>query len=335
MAARATGNEVVRWPLLSLGLPLLPLVVLLLSSLVPPQRQMLSLISDLPTTSRPFQLDGGWIGSPRIDLRAELPKDTTVVFQAELLGPGEEVLLDLSKEGWRETGTWREGGESGTYDERDAAVDLTLRPRNSGPHRLRLTLEELLDRSGRPLVAPLRVWMTVRNHSVDAPLLLFTTAVSGLMVMILWRSVYDDCRRRVVRRVEDSEAATRLWAGGDGLLRLQLVARYEGITDHGTSIAERQVRLKVEISDGHGRPRLRWSQEVPLRRHSSEGDVWWMVNRRLHVRLPDPDSYRIRATLPEHLAQGSVEVEWLTMTVADGTVQPWPVEALALQPAGA
>mgnify|MGYP000125562210 CR=1 FL=1 len=29
-------------------------------------------------------------------------------------------MLQLSKEGWRERGTWREDGESGTYDEQDA-----------------------------------------------------------------------------------------------------------------------------------------------------------------------------------------------------------------------
>jgi hypothetical protein len=63
--------------------------------------------------------------------------------------------------------------------------------------------------------------------------------------------------------------------------------------------------------------------------------VWWTVSQRLHLHLPEPDSYRIRAVLPEHFDGGRIEVEWLRLTVADGTVQPWSVDALPLRPAGA
>jgi PAS domain S-box-containing protein len=50
-----------------------------------------------------------------------------------------------------------EGGESGTWEERDDQADLALRPPESGSYRLRLTPEELLDSAGQPLQTPIVV----------------------------------------------------------------------------------------------------------------------------------------------------------------------------------
>lgn len=126
-------SEVVRWPLWCWLLPALPLAILLASALAPVQRQRLPLLPGESQTSQPFRLESGWIGSPRIDLSSPIPADSTMVLEVELLDSEGSVVLALNKEGWRETGVWREDGETGTYDESDTAVPLSLRPPDLAP----------------------------------------------------------------------------------------------------------------------------------------------------------------------------------------------------------
>ena len=344
-----TRSEVVRWPLGCWLLPALPLVVLLASTLAPIQRQRLPLLPGESQTSRPFRLKSGWIGSPAIDLSTTIPADSSMVLEVELLDAGGRVVLALSKEGWRETGVWREDGESGTYDESDTAVPLRLRPPRSGSYRLRLSLEELLDKAGQPLSTPLTVQARVRNHSVDAPLLLFTSLVSALMVAVHRRAVYGHCRSRVIRRVDDDEASVRCPAGGEGLLRVRLRARYEPVSDPvaepvaesgaepvaepGAALASvPMARFGLRISDGMGRGRVELTRGLPLRRHKDEDDIWWTVDETLRFRLSQPDSYRFGVSLSDRIAGGGIALEWLELSLEDGIVEPWPAPVLEPRP---
>ncbi|MFS6827413.1 hypothetical protein [Cyanobium sp. ATX-6F1] len=216
MAPPVQRFAVVRWPLLAALLPLLPLLVLLLTLLLPRERQMLSLVGDGPVESQPFHLQDGWLGSPRLDLRAELPPNSSLLLDVDLLDAAGQPVLQLSKEGWRELGTWSEEGESGTYDEQDDALTLNLRPRVGGSYRLRLQNQDLLGVAGVPLSDPLLIRLSVENHSVDRPLLLITALVAAVLVVMLWRAVYGDCRLRFHRRFDEATGSERLILGGRG-----------------------------------------------------------------------------------------------------------------------
>lgn len=52
------------WPMASLLLPLLPLLVLLLSALEGPRRLVMVVPEGQRVLSAPFELQDGWLGSP-------------------------------------------------------------------------------------------------------------------------------------------------------------------------------------------------------------------------------------------------------------------------------
>ncbi|MCP9927509.1 hypothetical protein [Cyanobium sp. CH-040] len=330
------GAEVVRWPQLALLLPLAPLLVLLAAVSVPRQRQLVVLEGEQPASSRPFRLHDGWLGSPEIRLRAELPPNTAMALAVDLLDPAGQTVLQFDQEGWREQGIWQEDGESGRYDESDAELRLQLRPRQGGDHTLRLALEEFTDAAGRPLPASLRVALVVDNHSVDGGLLLITAAVTAVLVRLLWVAVYGDCRQRRRLRVDDDGAALRLELGGAGLVRVQVLARYEepDLPPVRPQPAPRQVELELAVSDAWGAVLLRERLEVPLRHYSNDGDHWWVVNTSRYLRLSEPASLRLRASLPDPLAGGAVELEWIQLLVEDGVVTAWPVAVTPLRSPG-
>ncbi|MGB5134765.1 MAG: hypothetical protein WBN89_06280 [Prochlorococcaceae cyanobacterium] len=330
------GAEVVRWPQVALLLPLAPLLVLLAAVSVPRQRQLLVLEGEQPTLSRPFRLQDGWLGSPEIRLRAELPPNTAMALAVDLIDPAGQTVLQFDQEGWREQGIWQEDGESGRYDESDAELRLQLRPRQGGDHTLQLSLEEFTDSAGRPLPPPLRVALVVDNHSVDVGLLVLTSAVTAVLVRLLWVAVYGDCRQRRRLRVDDDVAALRLELGGDGLVRVRVLARYEepDVPPSRPAPPPRQVDLELAVSDAWGTVLLRERLEAHLRRFSNDDDHWWLVSASRYLRLSEPASVRLRVSLPDPLAGGAVELEWIDLLVEDGVVTAWPVAVTPLRSPG-
>jgi hypothetical protein len=324
------------WPLASLLLPLLPLLVLAVSALEWPRRLVMVVPEGQRVLSAPFELFDGWLGSPRLALTAEIPPNSTVELDVALLDGSGRTVLSLSKDGWRASGTWAEEGESGTWEEGDAALALALRPEQSGRFQLAVQLQDLLDDAGRPLPQPVVVRGSVRNHSVDARLLLFTTVVTLATALLLLIACYGVARGRWVRRSGDGIAAIRCDAGGPGLVRVQMVARWELPHDKAPlGQPPANAALELRVCDALGRPRLRHRQTVAVAHRSSDGDHWLSAHHVIHLRLPEPGSHRFRVQLPETFrADGDHwEIEWLRLTVEDGLRTARPVPVLSLDAA--
>ncbi len=318
------------WPLASLLLPLLPLLVLAVSALEWPRRLVMVVPEGQRVLSAPFELRDGWLGSPRLSLTAEIPPNSSVELDVALLDAGGRTVLSLTKDGWRASGTWAEEGESGTWEEGDAGLALAMRPEQSGRFQLAVQLQDLLDEAGRPLPHPVVVRGSVRNHSVDAPLLLFTTVVTLATALLLLMASYGVARGRWVRRSDDAGAAIRCEAGGPGLVRVGVVARWE-LPDDKAPLGQppSTAVLELRVCDAVGHPRLRHRQTVAVAHRSSDGDHWLSARHVIHLRLPEPGSHRVSVQLPETFrADGDQwEIEWLRLTVEDGmrTARPVPV----------
>jgi hypothetical protein len=334
--SRASAAEVVRWPCLAPLLPIVPLLPLALSALEAPQRQALLLLDATPVVTRPFRLDSSWLGSPRLDLTTDLPANSSAVVLVDLLNAEGRPVLSLSKDAWRERETWTEDGVSGTEESADVEVPLDLRPERAGTFRLRVALEDGRDAAGQPLTTPLRASLRVRNHSLDVPLILATAATGGLMAPLLWASVYGDCRRWWRLRGTDGAMDRRLVVGGTGLLRLRARARYAPRA--GPMGRLNPVPLRLRIEDRIGRPRLDTTWTAPLRpRQSRDGDSCAERLQLLLLRMGERDSLRFRIEVPESLANGAGELEWLELVVEDGVVvrDAWKVSELTPRPAEA
>ena len=321
------------WPLASLLLPLLPLLVLLLSALEGQRRLVMVVPEGQRVLSAPFELQDGWLGSPRLELTAEIPPNSSIELDVSLLDGTGRTVLNLTKDGWRASGTWAEEGESGTWEEADAALALAMRPGQSGRFQLAVRLQDLLDEAGQPLPNPVVVRGSIRNHSLDAPLLLFTAALSLAVVQVLLLTCYGVSRGRWVRRSQQADAAIRCEAGGPGLLRVGVVARWElPHDDPPLGQPPDPAALELRVSDALGQARLKHREMVVVAHHSNDGDHWLSVRHTLHLRLPERGSYRFRVKVPEEfrLDGDAWEMEWLQLTVEDGLMTAWPVAVLPL-----
>ncbi len=321
--SRASGAEVVRWPWLAPLLPIPPLLLAALSALEVPHRQTLLLLDQRPVVSRPFRLETSWRGSPRLELTTAVPPNSSALVRVDLLNAEGRPVLSLRKDAWRERQTWVEEGVSGTEEEADVEVPLDLKPARGGTFRLRVAREGGLDAAGTPLNMPLRANLTVRNHSLDGPLIGATTAVGGLMAALLWMSVYGDCRAWRRTRVADDILDWRLVAGGAGLLRLRLRAGHHHPGAAGAGVPPASLPLRLRIDDRGGRRRLDTTLRPPLiQRHSRDGDPCWESRQECLLRVGEPDSLRLRIDAPGPPPNGTVELEWLELVVEDGVVVP-------------
>ncbi len=321
------------WPLASLILPFVPLLVLLLSALEGPRRLVMVVPEGQRVLSAPFVLEDGWLGSPRLVLAAEIPPNSSIELDVALLDGTGRTVLDLTKDGWRASGTWAEGGESGTWQEDDAGLELALRPGRSGRYQLAVQVQDLLDGAGRPLPQPVVLRGSVRNHSVDAPLLLFTALLTLAVVLVVLQACYGMGRGRWVRRSQEATAAIRCEAGGPGLLRVGVLARWElPHDDPPLGPPPGPAALDLRVSDAHGRTLLQHRQMVVVAHRSNDGDHWLAVRHSLHLRLAERGSYRFFVQLPEAFrGDGDAwEIEGLQLTVEDGRMAAWPVTVLPL-----
>jgi hypothetical protein len=321
------------WPLASLVLPLLPLLVLLLSALDGPRRLLMVVPEGQRVLSVPFVLEDGWLGSPRLELTAEIPPNSSIALDMALLDASGRTVLDLTKDGWRASGIWAEEGETGTWQEDDASLALVLRPGRSGRFQLAVQVQDLLDEAGQPLPNPVVVRGSVRNHSVEAPLLLFTAVLSLAVVQALLLACYGISRGRWVQRSQEASAAIRCEAGGPGLVRLGVVARWElPHDDPPLGAPPDPAPLELRVSDAQGRPLRQHRERVAVAHRSNDGDHWLSVRLTLHLRLPEHGSYRFRVALPEafRVDGDAWEIEWLQLTVEDGRMTAWPVSVLPL-----
>lgn len=316
-ASALRPGETLFWPWALWLLPLVPLAILLLSALLPQQRIVFMPVGEGTLLSEPFRLDAGPLGSPFLAVEARIPPDTNVGYQLELLDPAGQVVLDLSREGWRETGTWSEDGESGTYDESETGVPLLLRPSADGLHRLRLRLQELSGSDGRPRTDPVAFEARLAPHRVNAPLLALTSAVGLVSSGCAWLALYGPIRRRHRLRSEEPRLGLRADLG-PGLVRLTLRARYE--PDGGGLPA--QVTLCLRIRDGMGRTRLRREQPLTLRHSSVNGNDVLTGQLVLHLRLPERCSLGLQVDVPQGVGAYADALAQLALTVEDGVRIP-------------
>lgn len=321
-----------RWPLLAWLLPLLPFTLLIGSRLQPERRLALVLQPGVAMTSEAFQLEGGRWGAPRLNLQVQLPANSSASYDVDLLDGRKRPLLELSKEAWREVTAWKEEGESGIEDISDTTLHLELKPRDSGPFQLRVELQDLLDGAGRPLPQPLMAVLRVRNHVLDTPLLLLTAVVTTGLVSLAMRAFSDQGRQRIRVRRDDRHLDCRMVMGGSGLVRMEVRGRYEGGLS--SQVLQGDPELDLLICDAQGRRIQRHRLPMTASRRSRDGNHWWTLETRVHLRFTDSDSRRLRVVLPYQLQGTQAMLEWGEISVLDGcrVLVPQPVLPVVSQP---
>jgi len=226
-----------------------------------------------------------------------------------------DVLLELVKEAWRESGTWHEGSEAGTYDESDQYLSWTARLGQAEKLHVEVAILDMGDATAdepgtvldsfpphdpqKPPDVPVTV--IVRRRTVDGTLFLLAVLLSGgLAILAYYRSGHGGIPVVVEQRAEGVVHAPLAWMGGSW--RLVTVAVSGAYDEHGPESVEMNVRFK----DASGR-------EI---HHASQGTSTWYLSadhghRRfwihLHFELPR-GQYQVTVRAHPHQGMDSMKV---------------------------
>lgn len=69
-----------------------------------------------------------------------VPLNRSGTVGASLMDADENYVFEVEDSYWHQRGTWREGGESGTWDEQNAVTEFDFRPPSTGEYELRVDL---------------------------------------------------------------------------------------------------------------------------------------------------------------------------------------------------
>jgi hypothetical protein len=160
------------------------------------------------------------IGALRIDVKAILPSNTWVTYQIELLDPQGERLAAARKEAWRESGIWREDGESGTWSESDVlgGLDVRLGKEQQEDVTIAISVEEHGTKAGRLLEDPVPFQVIVEKGVIDTRYLiagLFGTSAFSLLSLLSFRNTGKPAIRK---QINDSDVGARAILGGHNSL---------------------------------------------------------------------------------------------------------------------
>ena len=322
------------WPLLSLLIPLLPLLGTPVQRTQAVQQSLMLATTGEVLLSDPFVLKRTDFGATHLNVSVGLPINSALSLSIELLDSSNKVMLAFDKEGWREVGTWYEDGESGSYDESDNRFMVAFKPNDSGIYRLRFIVDGLEDSAGRPLSASLPLRVSVADQQFNNGLLFWTFLTSTALVLLFLNSMYCQGRRRYGGRVDDLLEASGLTRMNyePGVLMLKLNGRYEVIDGIATSEYKQcshrmTLQLELDVIDGCGSTVYSEKIKMPLvKRSASDEDdppYWQLRQKRLYFRNMQMRSLRFRLSMPERI--DVLEQEWLDIDLRDRVVTMRPL----------
>lgn len=171
-------------------------------------------------TVGPIQLKKSPIGALRIDVTAEIPTNHWITYEIGLVDAEGNLLTSAMKQAWRESGTWVEDGESGTWEERDLDGGLDIRSAATEQLNIELSVLEYGTTAGEEvdLSAPLSV--EIKNGVVDNRYLTVGWIATILLTIFSFNSVYVSGKYIIKKSIGDSDLGARTVMGGpDNLLK--------------------------------------------------------------------------------------------------------------------
>ena len=175
-----------------------------------------SVTEDEPAQSDLIQYKPSPIGALRVDAKAILPANKWVTYEVQILDDQGQVLTSGLKQAWRETGTWYEGGESGTWDESDldAGFSLKTKEKQAQPIRVAIQVLEAGDTAGRDWAGPITFNLKVHDGSIDMRYLWMGFGGSLVMAYLTGLIASESGKKVISKVIEDSDVGDRATMGG-------------------------------------------------------------------------------------------------------------------------
>ena len=257
-----------RWPYIGLASSMLALLALIIAPLFARTLLNETAMANVgePVTVAEFTLKPQMIGALRVDVIAFIQTNQWVTYEIQLLDRQGKLMASAIKEAWKESGTWREGGESGTWSEQDLQGGLDVRVKEE--EKVTLILNVLGYGTGKTDIdssVPFQV--KVKNGAVDTRHLwsgFWGSLALGLMALM---AVPQIGKKAMTKKINDSDPTVRGTVGGvDKLVRVNV-----DVESDETSPGQLQVQLF--INNSYGEQIYATSETMKLNFKSEDGKI--------------------------------------------------------------
>ena len=215
----------------------------------------------------PITLERRLIGALRIDVKAIMPTNRWVVYEIQLYDDQNQVLASARKEAWRESGVWREGGETGTWSEADllGGLDVQLGKKQQEEITIAVSVMEYGETGGQVLSAePVSFRVDVKNGVIDTRYLWIGFFGALAMAILTSFSVGTAGRLRIRETINDSDVGERAILGGEKTL-IRVTVK---VLAHETSPSHLTVSLWLK--DGMGEQIYSEQTQIKLTFHKDD-----------------------------------------------------------------
>jgi hypothetical protein len=171
----------------------------------------------------PVQFSTNSIGAMSIDAEAQIAANEWVTFEIQLLDQSGKIVAAGIKEGWRETGSWYEDGESGTYDESDTLGGMDVKAKKDEKLTVAIALLEYGTVQGTDIDKPVSFQVTVKSGVMDVGYFWFGTIGSFLLWLSTMIAAKKSGKKVINEKINDSDPTGRAIVGGENkLVRLKV-----------------------------------------------------------------------------------------------------------------
>ncbi len=273
-------------------------------------KEKVKVSAEKPASVGTIELKPRDLGALRIDAKAFFPDNHWVVYEIQLVDAEGEIVASAIDEAWRESGRWREGGESGSWSESELAAGLDLRSKQAEKLTVVIEVLESGTSSGQPANLMVNFDLKVKKGAIKRSHLLsgfFFTGILGILSLI---ATGISGQQAIFKKINDSDPRERATVGGENNL---VKVSINSVLDETTP---RQAKIDLYINNVYGERIYQESRTVPVRISKDEdGEITkaQAKSESLFV-LKKRDSYGFAVKVePDN------PVEWTSLTVRDGS----------------
>jgi hypothetical protein len=168
----------------------------------------------------PVQVSANSIGAMSVDAIAQIAANEWVTFEIQLLDQNGKIVAAGIKEGWRETGSWYEDGESGSYDESDTLGGMDVKAKKDEKLTVAIALLEYGTAQGIDIDKPVPFQVTVKSGVMDVRYLWFGTIGSFFLWLMTILAAKKSGKKVINEKINDSDPTGRATVGGENKLVL-------------------------------------------------------------------------------------------------------------------
>ncbi|MFP4693884.1 MAG: hypothetical protein ACLFM2_08490 [Halothece sp.] len=218
----------------------------------------------------PITLQRSLIGALRIDVKATIPTNRWVVYEIQLYDQQGERLATAIKEAWRESGIWREGGESGTWEEEDllGGLDVQLGEKEEEELTIAVSVLEYGETGGNTITdQPVSFRVNVKNGVIDTRYLWVGFFGAIAMTILTLISVGTTGKVRIKETINDSDVGGRGIIGGENNL-VKLTVKILSDETSPSSLA-----VNLWIKDGMGEQVYSEQTNINVNYRRDDGEI--------------------------------------------------------------